>query len=80
MASVITVPPKAEPLHLDEVKKHLRLESSFTDDDAYVTSLIMAARAYAEQYTQRKFVDQTIKTTFDEFEDELCLQIGRAHV
>jgi len=73
MATVVTVQPKAEPVHLDEAKKHLRLESSFTDDDAYVTSLIVAARAYAEQYTNRKFVDQTIKTTFEEFDSELRL-------
>ena len=46
MALLLTTPPSAEPLALADVKAHLRL--AITDDDAYITGLITAARRAIE--------------------------------
>lgn len=42
-----------EPVALAEVKAHLRLEADATDEDAYLESLIVAARRVAELRTRR---------------------------
>ena len=46
MALLLTTPPLAEPLALADVKAHLRL--AITDDDAYLSALITAARRAIE--------------------------------
>ena len=46
MALLLTTPPTAEPIVLADVKAHLRLY--IADDDAYLTSLITAARRTIE--------------------------------
>ena len=46
MALLLTTPPTAEAIVLADVKAHLRL--AITDDDAYITSLITAARRAIE--------------------------------
>ena len=46
MALLLTTPPTAEPIVLADVKAHLRIYIS--DDDAYLTSLITAARRAIE--------------------------------
>lgn len=60
-------PPYAEPISVDEMKIHLRLESTFTDDDALVTSLIKTAREYVETFTQRQLVAATWKLYLNQF-------------
>jgi len=40
--------PAAEPLTLDKAKKHLVVDSDFTDDDDTIKDLIIAAREYLE--------------------------------
>jgi uncharacterized phiE125 gp8 family phage protein len=60
-------PPYAEPIHLDEMKLHLRLESTFTADDTLVTSLIKTAREHCETKTQRQLIAATWKLYLDEF-------------
>jgi uncharacterized phiE125 gp8 family phage protein len=46
MALILTTPPSGEPISLAEAKAHLRLYIS--DDDAYVSTLIIAARRAIE--------------------------------
>ena len=46
MALILTIPPTAEPITLSEAKAHLRLTHS--DDDTYVSNLIIAARRAVE--------------------------------
>ncbi len=46
-----------EPVTLDEMKNHLRVD--FTDDDDLITSLIVAARQRAEDITGRTLVNST---------------------
>ena len=51
--------PEMEVVTLAEMKRHLRLFSSVTDEDADITALIVAAREWVEDYTGRVLVDQT---------------------
>lgn len=41
---------KMEYLSLDEIKKHLNIDSEFTDDDEYLTSLATAAEDVVSKY------------------------------
>lgn len=56
--------PVAEPLTLEQVKKHLRIELDDTYHDDYLTSLIPVAREEAELITKRRFEDQLIDVYF----------------
>lgn len=38
------------PITVVEAKKHLRIDNSFTDDDSYLSDLIIAATSLAENY------------------------------
>lgn len=58
-------PPAVEPISLAQAKAHLRVDIS--DDDAYITALIIAARQYAENYTKRVFITQTWNLLVDDF-------------
>lgn len=64
---VCLTPPTEEPLTLAEAKAHLRVDS--TDDDAYISSLIIVARQYAETYTARAISLATYLFSLDEFPD-----------
>lgn len=65
MTITILVPVAQEPLTLDEVKAHLRLDSGFTSDDTYITALISEAREYGEYECRRAFAPQTIQALLD---------------
>lgn len=59
MSVRVVVAPAVEPLTLAEVKLHLREDLSEQDD--LITSLIQMAREYAERYTGRAFITQTLQ-------------------
>lgn len=61
---VITA-PTIEPLTLAEAKLHLREDLS--EQDALITALIVAAREYAELYTGRAFITQTLELSLPAF-------------
>lgn len=65
MLTRLITPPAVEPVTLAEAKAHLRLEHSL--DDAYVTTLIQAARQYVEKVCWRGLVTQTWELVIDEF-------------
>lgn len=64
---VVVTPPAAEPITLDEAKLHLRVTG--TDDDAYITGLITAARQYEEKVQNRAFITTTFRMQLDSFPD-----------
>jgi uncharacterized phiE125 gp8 family phage protein len=49
--------PAVEPMTTAEAKTHLRVD--FSDDDAYIDTLIVAARVALENETNRKLITQT---------------------
>jgi uncharacterized phiE125 gp8 family phage protein len=57
--------PAVEPVTLAEAKAHCRIDS--TADDAYVASLITAAREWCEQYLDRTLVHTQWVMRFDTF-------------
>lgn len=63
MIPIVTVPPTIEPLTLEEVKLHCRVD--YDDDDQLLTSLISAARRRAENYMGRALITQTLQWAFD---------------
>jgi uncharacterized phiE125 gp8 family phage protein len=60
MALLLTTEPTGELLTVADAKRHLRLFDNSLDDE--VTSLIRAARDYAERYTQRTMRGATLRT------------------
>lgn len=54
-----------EPLTLDEVEAHLRIEAD--TQDTYLTPLITLAREYAENYTRRSLATKTLELILDVF-------------
>lgn len=53
----IVEPPESEPVTLDEAKAFARI--TLDDDDDIVTSLIVSAREFVENYTNRALIEQT---------------------
>lgn len=51
-------PPAVEPLTVDEVKEHLRVD--WSHEDQYIAALIRAARDMAESWTRRALITQTL--------------------
>ena len=55
----------AEPLDLEDVKHHLRIEIGETAHDDYLNSLIKVARGQVEDMTGRRLIRQTVKYYID---------------
>jgi len=76
MNIVVVTPPPFEPLSVAEVYEHLRWDAD-TDSDSppnvtyplqdTITGYIITARQYAESYTRRAFVRQTLRITLPAF-------------
>lgn len=61
----LVTPPATEPLTLSEAKSHGIIQTAA--DDAFVTSLIQAARECCERVTERALITQTWKLVLDRF-------------
>lgn len=66
----------AEPVTLEDIKLHLRLQSTDISEDGYLESLITAARKEAENRTRRALMPQTFKLFLDDFEDEIVIPVS----
>ena len=65
--------PAVEPVTLSEAKAHLRVDT--TTDDAYIGSLITAAREWCEQYLDRTLVHTQWVIRFDRFPPDGTMDI-----
>lgn len=65
MALKLKTAPAVEPVTLTEAKAHLRVDG--TDEDTFITSLIVAAREYCEKYSNRACITQTWYLWLDSF-------------
>lgn len=63
MALAILTPPAAKAITLDEVKRHLRIETG--DDDTYLDDLIDVSTAHLETVTGIKLINQAWRQYFD---------------
>jgi len=66
-----STPPTTEPVTLAEAKLHLRVDHA--DEDTLISSLIAAARAWAETLLARQLVTATWQLTLPEFADAIML-------
>jgi uncharacterized phiE125 gp8 family phage protein len=62
---VRTTEPASQPIMLDDVKEHLRIDA--TDEDVVVTGYVSAATQWAEEFMNRALVTQTWKLYLDEW-------------
>lgn len=69
----VVAPPTAEPVSLAEVKDQLGIDAADTDRDAVIGRRISQARQWAEDYTRRAFMPQTLELRFDYFPCEIEL-------
>lgn len=67
--------PIVEPVSLDDMKDHLKVE--VVDDDDLITDLIVSARQKAEEITSRAFITETWKLHLDCFPREHWIEIPR---
>lgn len=64
-AYTLVTAPAIEPVTLAEAKAHARID--IDDDDAYVTTLIQAARQWIEEATGRCLITQTWRLDLDQW-------------
>lgn len=67
MALVVTSPPSLEPVSLDEVKAHLRIDG--VQDDVLLSSLILTSRLHVEAALGLSLITQGQKWTLDWWPD-----------
>lgn len=65
MTISILTPAATDPVTLDEIKAHCRVD--FTEDDAYLTSLIAAATDWVQRRTGRQLVTATLRQSWDSY-------------
>ena len=75
----IVTAPEHEPLTLDEVKTHLRIELDNSEDDAFLYGALRAATVRCENFLNRALVTQTLDFFVDAFpaKDFITLPGGR---
>ncbi len=64
MKTIMVTAPSSEPVTLAEAKEQLRIESSFTMDDSYITGLISVARDRCESYCNQFFTESGIQILY----------------
>lgn len=63
----VTVAPTSEPVTLDQVKRHLRID--WTDDDAVLNDMLVSARQWLERKTGRLLLTQTVQMVTTLYDD-----------
>lgn len=66
---IFVVIDSQRPVGLYEMKEHLNIEQTNTDDDLYISGLIQAARERIEDLLERKLITQDITEYFAEWPD-----------
>lgn len=72
-----TADASTEPVTTAEAKFHLRETLVSADNDAYIATLITAARHAAEEHLQRSLITTTWTLTLDSFPDAIRLPYPR---
>lgn len=76
MTSLRTItPPAAEPVSLETVKEHLRID--LDAEDALLEAYLASARDKGEQLARRAFITQTLEMIVDTFPQDGILKVMR---
>jgi uncharacterized phiE125 gp8 family phage protein len=67
MQLIIETPPESEPISVDELALHLRIDEYDSDSDSELYDIITAAREIVEDITSRKLFTQTWNCYIDKF-------------
>ena len=78
MPSILTTPPATEPVTLAEAKAYLRV--AHADEDALISTLIVAARRHAEARTGLVFISQGWSQFRDGWPDLGVIELAPAPV
>jgi uncharacterized phiE125 gp8 family phage protein len=75
MSLRVITPPAAEPVSIETVKQHLRIDHDL--EDFLLTAYIKAAREQAEELTRRALITQTLEQSFNAFPADGILPLWR---
>lgn len=75
MNLTVTEPPEEEPVSIETVKLHLRVDHA--TDDALIGAYLQAARELGEGLARRAFVSQTLRLVLDAFPASGVLKLPR---
>jgi uncharacterized phiE125 gp8 family phage protein len=67
-----TLAPTVEPVSLDDARAHCRVYS--TDEDGYLSGLLVKARRYVERVLDRQLITATWQLDLEGFPDEIELR------
>lgn len=65
---------------LSEMKTHLKIESSFTDEDDYIEALILAAQDQVESMTWRYLNENTVSFSDDNWPEDNIIYLSLIHI
>lgn len=71
----LTAAPTKEPLLVDDLRQHLRLDTS--DEDFLLETWLVAARRHVETYTGAALMPQTWEARLDTFPDDAEIPLPR---
>lgn len=74
----VTTPPAVEPVSLDEVKLHCRIDHA--DEDTLLSVLIGAARQFCETFTGHSFITQTVEYYLEKWPSGRSIHLPRPPV
>lgn len=63
------------PLSLNKVKRHLRIDNSFVDDDDYLSTLIIVATNIAENFIEKDVAKTKTELRIEKFDGD-CIEIN----
>jgi len=75
MALKLITAPSIEPVTTTILKAYMRIDG--TDMDTLLTSLLAAARSYAENFQNRAYLTQTWELTLDDFPSRDIIELAR---
>lgn len=78
MSLTVVSAPSVEPVTLDELKLHLRLDPDQNSEDELLDELITTAREHAETYCSRSFVTTSLRLDMDHWWGGRWLRLPRA--
>jgi len=70
MGITLITAPTIDPVTLSEARLWIRERSGITSEDALITSSITSATKRCEEYTRRKFINQTWELSLGKFPSE----------